>query len=691
MDMHDDLKNPIESLGKFNPNVLKQLQKLGLNTIADLLFYYPSRYEDFSEVAKIIDLKPEQQISIKAKIIEIRALHGFGKMKNRAEAVVSDDSASLKVVWFNQSYLANSLHKGDEIFLAGKVVDYKNKLQLQNPIYEKINDPDMESIHTGRILPIYKVTSNLPLRTLRSAIYKAQEFADKIEETLPQEIVEDLKLQPLALAVRELHFPENQACLDLAKRRLAFEEIFTAQLAVQQQKTKSEKKKAYPIEFNKFLVQSFLEKLPFAFTSDQKKAAWEIFQDMQNKKPMNRLLEGDVGSGKTLVAFLATLETANKNLQAVLLCPTEILAEQHYANALKYFENHPQISLILLTSNQAKLNGAAVQKKSVIEEIAHGGAQFIISTHAVLQKNVQFKDLALVIIDEQHRFGVRQRAELKKKSSRIQPHLLSMTATPIPRTLRLTLFGDLQISQIQKMPRGRKLIITKYVPEADREKVYQFINKQVSLGRQIFVVTPLIDESDVLGVAAAKAEQQKLQKMFPKLQINLLHGRMKAVEKEKVMQEFLANQAQILVSTSVIEVGVDVPNASVILVEGADRFGLAQLHQLRGRVGRAEHQSYCFLFSNIENEKSIERLKKMELISSGFELAELDLKLRGFGNIFGEEQNGFYYFKYFSYADYPDLLEQAGIWAKKIIQDDPELLNYPALQEKIKDKIVHME
>jgi len=673
-----------------NPNILKELGKLGIEQTLDLLCYFPYRHEDFSNLVEIIAIEEGKNVSVRGRIKQIKAYPGFRGHPNRAEALISDQTASIKAVWFNQSYLAKTFQPGDEIFLSGAARQYKG-LQLQNPIYEKI-EPDKENIQTARILPIYRLTANLPLRTLRQLIFQALPDLAEVAETLPAELLADLNLLDLQTAIRNIHFPENERLLEQAKKRLAFEEIFGNILAVQKHRQELLHQQALKIPFNKYLVQEFVNNLPFELTSDQKRATWDILQDLERAYPMNRLLEGDVGSGKTLVAFIAALQTADQRLQAVLLCPTEILAEQHYNGALKYLADFPQVSLMLLTSKNAKINGSRAVKKRVLEELAHGGPQFVISTHAILQKNVEFKNLALVVIDEQHRFGVRQRAALKQKTAELQPHLLSMTATPIPRTLKLTVFGDLEISQITHLPKNRKRIATKLVAPEERQRAYNFLRGEIRSGRQAFVVTPLIEESDKLGVKAATTEFENLKKVFPEFKIGLLHGRMTQPQKEKAMQEFLANKLQVLVSTSVIEVGVDVPNASVILIEGAERFGLAQLHQFRGRVGRAEHQSYCLLFTS-ENEsgKSLERLEKFSQISNGFELAELDLEYRGFGNIYGEEQSGFPAFKYFSFADHAELAEQAKLWAKKILDEDPELKHHPVLAKQLADKVVHLE
>ncbi len=692
--------------------LVKDLSKLGINSVSDLLFYFPFRHEDFSNVVKIGDLGEGDVVSIKAQIKQIKAIPGFRKFMNRAEAVISDESGSLKVVWFNQSYLTKYLHDGDEVFLAGTARRYKNVLQLQNPIWEKVNfnvadgeddsegaeEPQqtpVESIHTGRIIPVYRLTGNLTLRNLRIAIFQALKDLEKVKETLPKDIIKDLGLLDIKETIRNIHFPDNKEMFERAKLRVAFEEIFYVQLAVQKHKLELRSKKAPAIEFNQELVQKFLSGLPFELTAEQKKATWDILQDIAKTEPMNRLLEGDVGSGKTAVAFTVAAEVLSAGHQVVLLCPTEILAQQHYATALKYFKNYPGVSLVLLTANKVVVNNQKANKKSLLLELSHGGPQFIISTHAALQKNVQFENIALIVIDEQHRFGVRQRAELREKrkaaSEDNHAHTLSMSATPIPRTLKLSILGDLAVTQIKHKPPGRKTVATRLVGTDERAGAYDFVRKEILAGRQVFVITPLIEQNDRLGIRAATTEQENLQKIFKEFKVGLLHGKMKTEEKEQAMADFLANKTQILVSTSVIEVGVDVPNASVILIEGAERFGLAQLHQFRGRVGRSDQQAYCLLFTENQNPVTIERLQKFSETSDGFELAELDLKTRGFGNIFGEEQSGYYNFRYFSFFEHKEIANQAQLWAKKIIAEDPELDSYPYLQKQMEDKIIHNE
>ena len=684
------LSSSIDDLKRITKPTLKELKKLGLLTIKNLLLYFPFRYEDFSHMARIADIKPGEMVSVKGKVITIKAIHGFGgRIIPRSEAVVSDDSGSIKVVWFNQTYLAKSLHIGDEIFLSGVATLFKT-LQLVNPIYEKFNE-SKDTVHTARIIPIYHLTANLPLRTLRSAVYQALDAANELEETLPKEIIEEFGLMGIRETITNLHFPDSTEKLEKARERLAFEEIFDIQLGVQKHKHELSKAHAFPIPFNQQLIKDFISKLSFELTPNQKLATWDILQDMEKKTPMNRLLEGDVGSGKTIIALTAALQASSGGFQSAILCPTEILTYQHYSNLLATFADFPKISLILLTSKAAVLNGSAVAKKELLEEIQHGGPQIIVSTHALLQKTVEFKELGLVIIDEQHRFGVKQRAALKNMSVKYTPHFLTMSATPIPRTLKLSLYGDLDISQLTKKPHGRKPVKTTLVDQAHRIDAYAFIRKQIQEGRQVFIVTPLIEDSQQTSSKTAISEQKKLKEIFKEFEVGILHGKMKAADKEASMQNFLDNKIQILVCTSVIEVGVDVPNASVMVIEGAERFGLAQLHQFRGRVGRALHQSYCFLFTESQNEEALSRLQKFTTITDGFELAELDLENRGFGSLFGDDQSGFKYFRYFHPVRDKKMAQQARLWAEKIIHKDPELKLLPYWREKIKDRIVHLE
>jgi ATP-dependent DNA helicase RecG len=685
------LDSKIEEFPKLQKPQVAALKKLGILTVRDLLLYFPYRYLDFSQTRQISDLKPGESVSLKVTIKNISNRFSFRSHMSLAEAVVSDDTGSLKVVWFNQPYLAKSLKPGDELFLAGQPDYYNFGLQLTNPIYEKVSD---FPIHTSRLVPLYHLKQSLYPKTFRNLVAQVLPLADEITDELPQEIVKNQQLMELGQTIRQSHFPESDISLTEAKKRLAFEEIFYNQLLAQKHKLELAQKQSYVIKFNQKLIKQFVDSLPFKLTTEQKKAAWEILQDLEKPLPMNRLLEGDVGSGKTAVALIAALQCVSAGHQAILLAPTEILAQQHYQTAQKYLVDKMlgrafcQQPIALLTNHFAKVDGEEIKKSGAAALIKKDSPGLFIGTHALLQKNIKFKKLALVIIDEQHRFGVEQRAELVKSTGKV-PHLLSLSATPIPRTLQLAFYGELDISQIKTKPVGRKPIITKLVEQKNRASAYGFIAKQINAGRQVFVITPRIEEGESEDIKSAKKEQENLSKIFPKFSVGLMHGRLKGKDKEAAMKDFLDNKIQILVSTSVVEVGVDVPNASVMLIEGADRFGLAQLHQFRGRVGRAEHQSYCFLFTNNENPETVERLSSFTKTQDGFELAELDLKQRGFGEIYGSDQSG-WDFKYFN-PSYTSLIEPARREALAILNDDLNLDNYPLLKEKIKNKIVHFE
>ncbi len=705
------LNSPINELKIFTKPQIAALKNLEINSIKDMLLYFPRKYLDFSQNKKIIELKPGENVTLKVVIKEINKRFSFRSRISLAEAIVSDESGSIKVVWFNQGYVADQLEKGEEVFLAGAAEYYKNTLQITNPLYEKVSE---FPLHTARLVPVYRLPEKVYPKTFRRAIGQALDLSEGLTDELPADVLSHQKLLKIPEAVKLSHFPKNLDDIEQAKKRLAFEEIFYNQLLAQKHKLELAQKSSHSIKFDQNLVKSFLATLPFELTAGQKKAAWEILQDLEKTVPMNRLLEGDVGSGKTLVALLAALEAINQGMQVALLAPTEILANQHFETAKKYLLSviaRPSASeaaaiissddkiassdallamtkICLLTNNYSRINEKDEKKPQLIKLIKEGMPALYIGTHALLQEKVKFKNLALVIIDEQHRFGVEQRAELVKTSGKV-PHLLSLSATPIPRTLQLAFYGELDISQIKSKPANRKPIVTKLVDASNRTQAYDFIANQIKSDRQAFVITPLIEESDKLGVKAAKTEIENLKKIFPHLSIGLLHGRLKGAEKETVMKEFLENKIHILVSTSVVEVGVDVPNASVMVIEGAERFGLAQLHQFRGRVGRAEHQSFCFLFTDNENVETLERLTGFTKTNDGFELAELDLKQRGFGEVYGQQQSG-WNFKYFSPA-YTSLILPAREEALNILKDDLNLLNYPILREKIKGKVIHFE
>jgi ATP-dependent DNA helicase RecG len=676
------LSTPIEQLYLVGPARAKLLKNLGIVTLEDLLFYFPRAHNDLSKFTSIVDLKAGETANIKAKILESKSFRTKVRRFSLTQALVEDESGSIICVWFNQPFLAKVLKPHEEFVFSGKVTIAKNKLQLQNPVYEQVKS---EQIHTSRLVPLYSLTANLTQKQLRHII---KTYLDKVvlPEYLPENILLTEKLFSQDKAVKTFHFPDNYLSLKQAQSRLAFDEIFQTQLRVMQYKKLRENRKSIKIDTSINLTEK-TKQLPFELTNGQKQALNEIVNDFKKTFPANRLLEGDVGSGKTIIAALSMWLVAKNSLQVALLSPTEVLAIQHYNNLVSFFEPDG-LDIALLTSTQSKINGNPVSKPTVISQIKSGQIKIAIGTHALLEKGVSFKSLCMIVIDEQHRFGVAQRSTLKQNSN---AHLLTMSATPIPRTLALTLYGDLDLSILKELPAGRQKIVTRIVSEENRSKAYKFIAKQIQDGRQVFVICPLIEESDKLGVKSATTEYKKLtEEIFPQYKIGLLHGRLKSTQKEKIMQEFKDNQIQILVSTSVIEVGVDVPNATVMMIEGSERFGLAQLHQFRGRVGRGEHKSYCFLFSDDPQSMSNPRLQAITESNNGFELAEKDLEIRGAGDLYGTQQSG-YDFKIATLNNL-DLVERSRTYAEELLEADLSLNKFPLLKQKIESKPdVHLE
>ncbi len=595
------------------------------------------------------------------------------------ECLITDTTGSIRVVWFNQPFITKILKQGDKVFFSGKVEQSQYGLQFLNPSYEKIKK---EQTHTARIVPVYSLTENLTEKQIRYLIKLILPLAKKIPEWLPEEILKRHSLPALSRALTEIHFPTDKKRLSLARRRLKFDELFIIQLKIQNLRYALSRQRAPQISFDEARTKKFVASLPFTLTMSQKKASWEIVRSMNSEKPMNRLLEGDVGSGKTVVAMLAMLNVVFNKYQTVLMAPTEILAQQHYitiTQALKQFK----IRTVLLTRTSKQIANKKTTQKNILTHIQAGKAQMIIGTHALIQEKVIFKNLGLVIIDEQHRFGVDQRKTLKLKTKTTVPHLLSMTATPIPRSLAHTVYGNLDISVITQLPSGRKKIITKVVAPEKRQLAYDFIYKEIKKGRQVFVICPLINESDKLGVKAATAEYEQLTKIvFPDLSIGLVHGKLKSQEKETVMDAFAARRIDILVATAVVEVGIDIPNATVMMIEGAERFGLAQLHQFRGRVGRAEHQSYCFVFTDSDNKKTIDRLNALVTAKDGFELAEKDLEFRGPGELYGLKQSGFPELKIAKLTDY-ELIKKTKEAAEYLFREDPTLKAFPEITARL--------
>ncbi len=665
------LDTPVEQLPKIGSALTKALHRLDIKTVQDLLFHFPYRYLDFRKTSLISDVSEGEVVTLRVTLNDIAARRSFKSRLSLCEAVVSDDSGSLKVMWFNQPYLAKSLQPGDELLLSGEIDRYKT-LQLVNPVYEKIGD---ENIHTGRLVPVYRGAEIISNRTLRNLIFQALPLASELVDELPSDVQKQLSLISLQDAVATLHFPETNVQVNAARFRIAVDDILPQQLAVQLQQRAENGQPTFDIAPDVNYIKSFLTTLPFTLTASQKRAAWDILQDLNRGRSMNRLLQGDVGSGKTLVAMLAAMQTAYRGFQIAVLAPTEILAKQHYETFAGLLKNKYRVGL--LTRNFSIADGANLKKPEFLEHLAKGDIDIVIGTHTVLQQKILFKNLALTIIDEQHRFGVAQRSHLPTQGQ-LRPHLLSMSATPIPRTLALSLYGNLDISTLSQVPTGRKPIHTQLVSEKERVEVYNFVRQEIAKGRQAFIVTPRVEDTEKSSVRSVKAEFNRLSKtIFPDLKLGLVYGSMKSADKDKVMNQFNDKSLDILVATSVIEIGIDIPNATTMLIEGAERFGLAQLHQLRGRVGRSEHQSYCFLFTTDDAHNDSERLTIFSQSNDGFALAQLDLEQRGFGDLFGRQQTGFVF-------RYPQFITVAALAtshdaAKLLMEQDPNLSRHPQL------------
>lgn len=703
-----ELSEPLDQLHGIGPKFLTKLKKLNIETVKDLLWHFPARYEDFSQIYRIADLEPNQEATIRGEVKEIGGRRTWRRHLFIVEALISDESGSIRAVWFNQPYIRNVLRPGRIINLSGKVTASEEDLYLSNPVYEFVDgDFDKETKHTGRIVPIYPETKGLTSKGMRYLIKPALDIVGKIDEIIPKEILRVQKLPEINKALKQIHFPQNLDQALAAKKRFAFEDLFLLQIQNIKQKLRLAREKTTPIKTDIAEIKNILSTLPFELVPSQKQSLWEIVKDLTKTHPMNRLLQGDVGSGKTIIAAIAAILTAHQEHQSAFMAPTEILAQQHYQTMTQFFPNFEK-GLALLTSNNAKVfYGRGLEankdKPSLLKDIKDGRIKMVVGTHALIQKKVSFENLALVIVDEQHRFGVDQRAHLTR-NKKLVPHFLSMSATPIPRTLSLTIFGDLDISLITEMPKNRKPIITKAVAAEDRGKAYAFIRGQIKSGRQAFVICPRIEKQETgegsnwnewqrLEVKSVKEEYEKLsKKIFPDLKIAMLHGKLKGVEKEKIINDFYGKRTDILVSTSVVEVGIDIPNATVMMIEGADRFGLAQLYQFRGRVGRGKHQSFCFLFTDATSSTTHQRLRSIVQAKNGFELAERDLQIRGPGEFLGQSQTGMPDIAMKAIQN-PELVKSARDAAVKIFKNDPQLQNHRQLLERLNQfqKEVHWE
>ncbi|KKS70058.1 MAG: ATP-dependent DNA helicase RecG [Candidatus Daviesbacteria bacterium GW2011_GWA2_42_7] len=671
-----ELKTPLLSLSGIGPSLADRLHRLNLFTVEDLVYHFPFRYDDFSATQPLDQTRIGETATFRGELWSIKNTYTRFR-KVLTQAILNDGTGTVEIVWFNQPWLTKNLKAGDRLQVSGKLNRKGSKISLVSPVWERIQTPEVENfkprelgIHTGRLVPVYPETYGLTSKWLR---YKISQILPTVLPKITDPLPEDIKdnMLPEAQALQQIHFPDNFGQVRKATERLAFDELFYIHLQTQMKKADwKEKKVVVPWKINQSKLTGFIKKLPFKLTNAQERVLKEIIADLKSSQPMNRLLQGEVGSGKTVIAAIAAFLAHTNNLRTIIMAPTEILAFQHYETLSKLL-GPLGIEIGIYTGSKK----AVSRQPSAISNV-------IVGTHALLSSKLELDNVGLVIIDEQQRFGVEHRSILRSKSK--SPHFLTMTATPIPRTVALTLYGDLDLSIIDQMPLGRKVVRTHFVPHVKRADAYKFISNLVEQGQQAYIITPLIEESETLiSAKAAKVEYEKLQKdIFPNLRLGLLHGRLKSKEKEAAINQFKNHEVDILVSTSVVEVGVDVPNATIMVIEGAERFGLAQLHQLRGRVGRGELQSFTFLFAETESPQVVNRLKNLEKIHDGLKLAELDLKIRGSGEIFGTLQSGQWNLKIADLSNLT-LIESTKLAASKILGISPNLDKYPEIKAKL--------
>lgn len=722
------LNNHLELKFRLDENQKKALRKLKIFSVADLLFHFPVRYSHISAIKPISQLTAGEYATIYGRFWSPDIKRGFKSKILRAEGEVIDETGKIKVVWFNQAYIAKMIRSGQFIELTGKVMESKRGKYLANPEFKKVDSMPID-IHNSLFnldkknkeseifgFPVYTETRGITSKWFYHTILKIikDKTLDNITDCIPEEILKKYHLPTLKTALIWIHKPKNKNDAESARKRFAFEEVFCIQLERQHDKFEYKKNKSFQIKKSAKDVEEFLKRFPFKPTNSQKKSIETILDDMARNFPMSRLLEGDVGSGKTAVAATASYVATRQrpedkngklqnfgNLQVAYMAPTEILATQHFESFIEYFKHLP-INIGLITGSgcrkfPSKTNPGGwttISRAQLLKWVANGEIPILIGTHALIQKTVKFKNLAFVVIDEQHRFGTAQRKKLVHKDTKgnaSAPHLLSMTATPIPRTLALTIYGDLDLSLLDEMPAGRKQIITEIITPDKRGQTYEKIRQELKNGRQLYVICPRINEPDpekelALNVKSAVEETKRLKKeTFPEYEIGTLHSKLSKEKKEKIMKEFTEGKINILCATSVVEVGVNVPNATVIIIEGAERFGLAQLHQLRGRVIRSAHQAYCYIFAEAKSEKTIKRLKALKTARNGFELAELDLALRGAGELGGTKQWGITDLGMEAIKNIK-MVEAARAEAIAMIEKDPELANYPLLKQKVREK-----
>ena len=693
-EQRDILDLPVTVMKGITPGIADRLAKLNVRTVYDLLYLLPRRYLDYTRRKSISELVVAEEQTVIGTIWQARV----AVLGNRrgTEAIVGDETGNVRVVWFNQPYLARTFRTNATIAISGTVSEFRGTKVFESPAWELLKEKEL--IHTGRLVPVYPLTQGLYPRQVRKWTRDATDsYAQQLGEFLPAGIRVRCGFPDLPVAISQVHYPDDSETAREARRRLAFDELLLLQLGVLARKRDwQEGQPGHALRMDREAMNRFLHSLPFTLTPAQERVLQEILGDLQQKKAMSRLLQGEVGSGKTVIATLALLMAAANGYQGALMAPTEVLAEQHYANLCNHLsricEQEPAQGLN--STQGADLHGGIVRrytgllprpltiallvgslsssaKEALHRTISRGEVDIVLGTHALIQKEVKFKKLGLAVVDEQHRFGVVQRSALRQKG--FNPHVLVMTATPIPRTMALTLYGDLDLSVIDELPPGRQVVRTRQLDARDRQKAYSFIRRQVSNGRQAFVICPLVEESEALEAKAATSEYERLSReVFPELRLGLLHGQMPGSEKDEMMRRFRSGEVDILVSTSVVEVGIDVPRASVMLIEGAERFGLSQLHQFRGRVGRDKEQAYCLLIMEKASPEAGARLQLMERVHDGFVLAEKDLELRGPGEFFGTHQSGLPDLKLARLTDLPSL-ELARKEAMALFQSDPDL------------------
>ena len=687
------IDSPIPALKGVSSSLATRFGKLGVRTIRDLLYFFPNRHLDYSQRKSISQLAEGKEETIIANVWQVRQVMLGGRRSS--EAIVGDDTGNVRVVWFNNPYLVRQLATNKQVVISGRVGIFGGRLVFQSPEWELLETAEL--VHTGRLVPLYPLTRGLRPRTVRKLMKGViDRWSSMLGDFLPPELRQRRGFLALPEAISQAHFPEDEAMKDRARLRLAFDELFLLQLGVLSRKRRwQEAQPGSPFVVETPLLETLLQSLPFELTGAQKRVIKEILADLRQPKPMSRLLQGEVGSGKTVVALAALLVAVANGYQGALMAPTEILAEQHFASICQMLSRagHQEGKEDYLSSYSGLLGRPITvaliigdikgsRKQELQQRILEGDIDIAIGTHALIQKGMKFCRLGLAVVDEQHRFGVVQRSALRQKG--FCPHVLVMTATPIPRTLALTIYGDLDLSVIDQMPPGRQLIKTRWLKPAQRASAYAFLHRQVASGRQAFIVCPLVEESEAIQARAAVAEFERLsQEVFPELKLGLLHGRMSAAAKGEVMHRFRSRQLDILVSTPVVEVGIDIPNATVMLVESADRFGLSQLHQFRGRVGRGQEQSYCMLLADNPSEIARQRLDIIEKRQDGFQLADEDLKMRGPGEFFGTRQSGLPDLRMAKLSDVA-LLELARAEAIRLFEKDPALKD-PEHQPLVKE------